>query len=118
MKFSKRFSFYDQVRHIEVLLPDMMRFFYFEDFPIMTIHKSKGLEYEEIYFLGLEDSAFWSFNKQPEEDKSAFFVALSRAKSYLIFTYCKLRNNRSQNNRNINEIYSLLIQSSLVYVVN
>lgn len=86
--------------------------------PIMTIHKSKGLEYEAVYFLGLEDSAFWSFNKQPEEDKSAFFVALSRAKSYLIFTYCKLRNNRSQNNRNINEIYSLLIQSSLVYVVS
>ena len=86
--------------------------------PIMTIHKSKGLEYEAVYFLGLEDSAFWSFNDQPEEDKSAFFVALSRAKSYLIFTYCKLRNNRSQNNRNINEIYSLLIQSSLVDVVN
>ena len=86
--------------------------------PIMTIHKSKGLEYEAVYFLGLEDSAFWSFNDQPEEDKSAFFVALSRAKSHLIFTYCKLRNNRSQNNRNINEIYSLLIQSSLVDVVN
>lgn len=85
--------------------------------PIMTIHKSKGLEYEAVYFLGLEDSAFWSFNKQPEEDKSAFFVALSRAKSYLIFTYCKLRNNRSQNNRNINEIYSLLTQSNLVEVV-
>ena len=86
--------------------------------PIMTIHKSKGLEYEAVYFLGLEDSAFWNFNNQPEEDKSAFFVALSRAKSYLIFTYCKLRNNRAQNNRNINEIYSLLIQSSLVDVVN
>ncbi|WP_261069500.1 UvrD-helicase domain-containing protein [Streptococcus mitis] len=86
--------------------------------PIMTIHKSKGLEYEAVYFLGLEDSAFWSFNDQPEEDKSAFFVALSRAKSYLIFTYCKLRNNRSQNNRKINEIYSLLIQSSLVDVVD
>lgn len=85
---------------------------------IMTIHKSKGLEYEAVYFLGLEDSAFWNFNNQPEEDKSAFFVALSRSKSYLIFTYCKLRNNRSQNNRNIHEIYSLLIQSSLVDVVN
>lgn len=86
--------------------------------PIMTIHKSKGLEYAAVYFLGLEDSAFWNFNNQPEEDKSAFFVALSRAKTYLIFTYCKFRNNKSQNNRNINEIYSLLIQSSLVDVVN
>ena len=86
--------------------------------PIMTIHKSKGLEYEAVYFLGLEDSAFWSFNDQPEEDKSAFFVALSRAKSHLIFTYCKLRNNSPQNNRNINEIYSLLTQSNLVNVIN
>lgn len=86
--------------------------------PIMTIHKSKGLEYEVVYFLGLEDSAFWSFNDQPEEDKSAFFVALSRAKSHLIFTYCKLRNNSPQNNRNINEIYSLLTQSDLVDVIN
>ncbi|WP_278043522.1 UvrD-helicase domain-containing protein [Streptococcus agalactiae] len=85
---------------------------------IMTIHKSKGLEYEAVYFLGLEDSAFWNFNNQPEEDKSAFFVALSRAKSHLIFTYCKLRNNRAQNNRNINEIYSLLTQSKLVKVGN
>ena len=86
--------------------------------PIMTIHKSKGLEYEVVYFLGLEDSAFWSFNDQPEEDKSAFFVALSRAKSHLIFTYCKLRNNSPQNNRNINDIYSLLTQSNLVDVIN
>ena len=85
--------------------------------PIMTIHKSKGLEYEAVYFLGLEDSAFWNFNNQPEEDKSTFFVALSRAKSRLIFTYCKVRNGRSQNNRGINEIYSLLTQSSLVDIV-
>lgn len=82
--------------------------------PIMTIHKSKGLEYEAVYFLGLEDSAFWNFNKQPEEDKSIFFVALSRAKSYLIFTYCKFRKNDIQDKTNINEIYSLLTQSTLV----
>ena len=82
--------------------------------PIMTIHKSKGLEYEAVYFLGLEDSAFWNFNKQPEEDKSAFFVALSRAKSYLIFTYCKFRKDDRQDKKNINEIYSLLTQSRLV----
>ncbi len=82
--------------------------------PIMTIHKSKGLEYEAVYFLGLEDSAFWNFNKQPEEDKSAFFVALSRAKSYLIFTYCKFRKDDRQDKKNINEIYSLLTQSTLV----
>ncbi|MGV8982207.1 3'-5' exonuclease [Clostridium sp.] len=25
----------------------------------MTVHKSKGLEYECIFFVGLEDGAFW-----------------------------------------------------------
>lgn len=84
--------------------------------PIMTIHKSKGLEYEAVYFLGLEDSAFWNFDKQPEEDKSAFFVALSRAKSHLIFTHCKWRKNNLQNNKVINEMYSLLRNSKLVSV--
>lgn len=43
--------------------------------PIMTIHKSKGLEYDAVYFVGLEDSAFWSFKNQPDEDRCTFFVA-------------------------------------------
>lgn len=59
--------------------------------PIMTIHKSKGLEYDVVYFVGLEDSAFWNFKKQPEEDRCTFFVALSRAKTELYFTFCKYR---------------------------
>lgn len=37
--------------------------------PIMTIHKSKGLEYNTVYFVGIEDSAFWNFKYQPEEDR-------------------------------------------------
>lgn len=28
--------------------------------PIMTVHKSKGLEYHTILFVGLEDGAFWT----------------------------------------------------------
>ncbi len=61
--------------------------------PVMTIHKSKGLEYHTIIFIGLEDSAFWSFDKQPDEDKSAFFVALSRAKLKVVFTFSAIRPN-------------------------
>ena len=41
--------------------------------PVMTIHKSKGLEYYTIVFLGLEDSAFWSFATQAHDDTCAFF---------------------------------------------
>lgn len=76
--------------------------------PIMTIHKSKGLEYEVVYFVGLEDSAFWSFKNQPEEDRCTFFVALSRAKKELFFTFCKYRNTRKQSHTDINEFYDLL----------
>lgn len=59
--------------------------------PVMTIHKSKGLEYHTVIFIGLEDGAFWSFERQPDEDKCAFFVALSRAKERVVFTFSKQR---------------------------
>lgn len=59
--------------------------------PIMTIHKSKGLEFDTIFFVGLEDAAFWNFRNQPEEDRCAFFVALSRAKRRIDFTFSRNR---------------------------
>lgn len=59
--------------------------------PIMTIHKSKGLEYHTVIFIGVEDKAFWSFSTQREADKNAFFVALSRAKERIIFTVSNKR---------------------------
>lgn len=79
--------------------------------PIMTIHKSKGLEYSVVYFVGLEDGTFWSFKSQSDEDRCAFFVAISRAKKYLMFTYCSYRANLKfprQSHRDINEFFELL----------
>lgn len=78
---------------------------------IMTIHKSKGLEYEAIYFVGLEDGAFWNFRNQPEEDRRAFFVAISRAKEFLTFSFCKHRSGTkfpNQKHNTINEFFELL----------
>ena len=86
----------------------------------MTIHKSKGLEYEVVFFIGLEDSAFWNFTKQPDEDKCTFFVALSRAKERVDFTFCKGRQTRftdKQSNSKINELYDMLLKTGLVEVV-
>lgn len=79
--------------------------------PIMTIHKSKGLEYTAVYFVGLEDSAFWNFRNQPDEDRCTFFVALSRAKESVIFTFCKRRTGMRypmQQHNAINEFFDLL----------
>ena len=72
--------------------------------PLMTIHKSKGLEYHTVVFLALDDQAWWSFKNQPEEGKATFFVAFSRAKRKVVFTYCEGRGDR----RNISSLYDIL----------
>ena len=82
--------------------------------PIMTIHKSKGLEYHTVIFMGLEDGAFWSYDKQPDEDKCAFFVALSRAKERVAFTFSRNRNGRAQSLTKIEELFKSLEDSKKV----
>ncbi|EYE89587.1 hypothetical protein Q428_01750 [Fervidicella metallireducens AeB] len=87
--------------------------------PIMTIHKSKGLEYDTVIFVGLEDGAFWSFRQQQQEDMCAFFVALSRAKRRAIFTFSNLRTDkfnrtRTQSREQIMTFYELLRESQVV----
>ena len=92
-----------------------------ESIPIMTIHKSKGLEYDSVYFMGLEDSAFWNFKKQPEEDRCVFFVALSRAKRKITFTYCEYRYNfnySKQKRSTINEFYELLKKPGMANLIS
>lgn len=89
--------------------------------PIMTIHKSKGLEYDTVFFIGLEDAAFWKFSSQPDEDRCAFFVALSRAKRRVDFTFSQRRPtgfNDSQSMQKIEEFYSLLRNSDIVQELN
>lgn len=91
-----------------------------DSIPIMTVHKCKGLEYDTIIFLGLEDSAFWSFNTQQAEDTRTFLVAMSRAKKRLIFTFSGERNtgrngeNIPQESENIKPFYNVLNESNLV----
>ncbi|PKF81230.1 ATP-dependent helicase [Vibrio sp. vnigr-6D03] len=54
---------------------------------MMTIHKSKGLEFEAVVLLGLEDYSYFRFGmtqKKLDEERSTVFVGLSRAKSKLL----------------------------------
>lgn len=89
--------------------------------PIMTIHKSKGLEYDTVFFIGVEDEAFWSFSQQQEEDTKSFFVAMSRAKRQMIFTYSHQRElekfgemkHRKQSIRKISELYNILDEAGV-----
>lgn len=90
--------------------------------PVMTVHKSKGLEYHTVVFVGLEDGAFWSFDQQADEDTAAFFVALSRAKHRAYFTFSGARNvgrggTVTQQSRNlIAVLYSLLSEAGVPVV--
>lgn len=55
---------------------------------IMSIHKSKGLEYDTVVVLGVESQTFWG---EQDAERSAFFVGISRAKRRLYLTICKER---------------------------
>lgn len=63
--------------------------------PILTAHKSKGLEYHTIILVGLEDDAHFGIKNASNEEMNVFFVALSRARRRLIATFAKRRVTRS-----------------------
>lgn len=55
---------------------------------IMSIHKSKGLEFDTVVMLGVEQQTFWG---KEVEERSAYFVGISRAKRRLYLTVCVQR---------------------------
>lgn len=77
--------------------------------PLMTVHKSKGLEYDTIVFMGLDDQAWWSHKPGDKEGLATFFVALSRAKQRAIFAFCQQRGTRSK----VAELYALLDEAGV-----
>ena len=77
--------------------------------PLMTIHKSKGLEYHSVIFVGLDDGAWWSFTKDKIEATAGFFVAFTRAKQRVVFTYCAQRGARTK----IATLYQLLTNAGV-----
>lgn len=52
---------------------------------LMTIHRSKGLEYHTVFFVELNDDSFWG----NEDDMKVFFVALSRARERVYFSLAR-----------------------------
>lgn len=79
--------------------------------PLLTITKSKGLEYDLVILLGLNDDQWWSFSKDPEEGHSNFFVAASRARERLLMTRCG-----GDGSHKIRSIFSLLSAAGVTEV--
>lgn len=79
------------------------------DIPMMTVHKSKGLEYDTVFFVGLDDQSWWSHTPRNPEGIATFFVALSRAKQRAIFLFCERRGARER----ISELYQMLTDAGV-----
>lgn len=58
---------------------------------LMTIHKSKGLEFHTIIFYGLDNKTWWSLTPQRKDELNSFFVAFTRARQRAFFTLCTKR---------------------------
>lgn len=63
---------------------------------LMTVHAAKGLEFEVVFVTGMEEGLFPAessrfSNKELEEERRLFYVAVTRAKSYCILSYAKTR---------------------------
>jgi superfamily I DNA/RNA helicase len=78
----------------------------------MTIHKSKGLEYHTVIFVGLHQNAFWGYRNNQEEETNAFFVALSRARERVYFT----RSKQSGDTRQIQGLIDLLAGANVPFI--
>ena len=58
---------------------------------LMTVHKSKGLEFHTMVFYGLDNRTWWSLTPANTEELNSFFVAFTRAKQRAFFTLCQQR---------------------------
>ena len=63
---------------------------------LMTIHLAKGLEFNHVYIVGLEEDLFPSALSSTtradlEEERRLFYVAITRAKKKVIISYAKTR---------------------------
>jgi superfamily I DNA/RNA helicase len=77
--------------------------------PLLTVHRSKGLEYHTVFFVGLENGQWWSHSNDIPGSISTFFVGLSRAAQRVIFTRCDARGLSD----GITEFYDLLEEAGV-----
>lgn len=77
----------DTLQTVQGLSQALARFAEDNAVRVMTIHKSKGLEFDTVVVLGAEAETFFWRNKAEEATaRSSFFVAISRAKQRLLLT--------------------------------
>ena len=74
-----------------------------EKVTLMTVHSAKGLEFNNVFVVGMEEDLFPSSMAKSEargleEERRLFYVALTRARKTCIVTYAKSRFKNGQTN--------------------
>ena len=72
---------------------------------LMTVHSSKGLEFPYVYVVGMEENIFpsggWMASESEiEEERRLFYVAMTRAKKAVAFSFAqtRMRNGKHESN--------------------
>lgn len=86
---------------------------------LMTIHSAKGLEYDNIYVVGMEEGIFPSFRsmdslEELEEERRLAYVAITRAKKHLYISSAAQRMLYGQTQRNLTSRFIKEIGSEFI----
>ena len=88
---------------------------------MMTVHSSKGLEFPYVFVVGMEENIFpsggWMISEsEVEEERRLFYVAMTRAKKAVAFSFTqtRMRNGKHESNSPSRFIYEVDSQ----YVAN
>tara|TARA_Y100000996_G_scaffold85933_1_gene59729 strand:- start:8592 stop:10706 length:2115 start_codon:yes stop_codon:yes gene_type:complete len=94
-----------------------------EALTMMTIHSSKGLEFDYVFIVGLEEGLFPILrdfdDNDLEEERRLFYVALTRSRKKVVLSYAKSRRSFGRNltiskrSRFLSEIPNRLIDNKI-----
>ena len=91
---------------------------------LMTVHAAKGLEFDAVFIVGLEQGLFPSLRnddppaggRDPEEERRLFYVALTRARKNLFLSYAHERTKYGSRERALpSEFFSDIDERLLAY---
>lgn len=69
-----------------------------EKVKLLTIHKSKGMEYPVVFIIGCNDELLPHYkNKNIDDERRLFYVAITRAEKELYLSYVDVYNNKIKN---------------------
>ena len=81
---------------------------------MMTVHSSKGLEFPYVFVVGMEENLFpsggWMASEsEVEEERRLFYVAMTRAKKSVAFSFTqtRMRNGKHESNSPSRFIYEV-----------